>query len=94
MRIIVCLPSKIFIGTSDPYVKFKVGSRLLYKSKTVHKDLNPKWDETFIVPIEDPFQPINIKVINMSFVFIIQISMENKTKIKLNQTLLNNYSTF
>lgn len=49
-------------GTSDPYVKFKVGGRMLYKSKTVHKDLNPKWDETFIVPIEDPFQPINIKV--------------------------------
>lgn len=48
-------------------MKFKVGSRLLYKSKTVHKDLNPKWDETFIVPIEDPFQPINIKVINLSF---------------------------
>lgn len=42
-----------------------MGSRLLYKSKTVHKDLNPKWDETFIVPIEDPFQPINIKVINV-----------------------------
>ncbi|EDS45772.1 conserved hypothetical protein [Culex quinquefasciatus] len=49
-------------GTSDPYVKFKVGGRLLYKSKTVHKELNPVWDETFIVPIEDPFQPINIKV--------------------------------
>jgi Ca2+-dependent lipid-binding protein len=49
-------------GTSDPYVKFKLGSRLLYKSKTVHKELNPTFDEMFIVPIEDPFQPINIKV--------------------------------
>ncbi|XP_058054608.1 multiple C2 and transmembrane domain-containing protein, partial [Anopheles bellator] len=49
-------------GTSDPYVKFKVGGRLLYKSKTVHKDLNPIWDETFVVPVEDPFQPIVIKV--------------------------------
>lgn len=49
-------------GTSDPYVKFKIGGRLLFKSKTLHKDLNPVWDETFIVPIEDPFQPINIKV--------------------------------
>ncbi|XP_055701211.1 multiple C2 and transmembrane domain-containing protein isoform X1 [Phlebotomus papatasi] len=49
-------------GTSDPYVKFKVGGRLLYKSRTVHRDLNPVWDETFVVPIEDPFQPINIKV--------------------------------
>lgn len=51
-----------FLGTSDPYVKFKLNGRLLHKSKTVHKDLNPVWDETFIVPIEDPFQCIQIKV--------------------------------
>lgn len=53
----------LFAGTSDPYVKFKLNGRLLHKSKTVHKDLNPVWDETFIVPIEDPFQSIQIKVI-------------------------------
>lgn len=39
-----------------------MGGRLLHKSKTVHRDLNPVWDETFVVPVEDPFQPINIKV--------------------------------
>lgn len=55
------------IGTSDPYVKFKLNGRLLYKSKTVHKDLNPVWDETFIVPIEDPFQSIQIKVFDYDF---------------------------
>lgn len=49
-------------GTSDPYVKFKQAGRLLFKSKTVHKDLNPVFDETFSVPIEDPFQSINVKV--------------------------------
>lgn len=49
-------------GTSDPYVKFKQGGRLLFKSRTVHKELNPMWDETFTCPIEDPFQPINVKV--------------------------------
>ncbi|XP_054740886.1 multiple C2 and transmembrane domain-containing protein isoform X1 [Anastrepha obliqua] len=49
-------------GLSDPYVKFKVGGRLLHKSRTIHRDLNPVWDEVFIVPIEDPFLPINIKV--------------------------------
>lgn len=49
-------------GTSDPYVKFKMNGRLLYKSRTVHRDLNPKWDETFVLPIEDPFQPVCIKV--------------------------------
>lgn len=49
-------------GTSDPYVKFKLNGRLLHKSKTVHKDLNPVWNEEFTVPIEDPFQSIQIKV--------------------------------
>lgn len=49
-------------GTSDPYVKFKMNGRLLYKSKTVHRNLNPQFDETFVLPIEDPFQPVNIKV--------------------------------
>ncbi|XP_073960908.1 multiple C2 domain and transmembrane region protein isoform X3 [Choristoneura fumiferana] len=49
-------------GTSDPYVKFKVGGRLLHKSKIVYRDLNPVWDECFTVPIEDPFTPVQIKV--------------------------------
>ncbi|KAH8407509.1 hypothetical protein KR222_004566, partial [Zaprionus bogoriensis] len=49
-------------GLSDPYVKFKVGGRLLHKSRTIHRDLNPVWDEVFIVPVEDPFQPIIVKV--------------------------------
>ncbi len=38
------------------------GGRLLHKSKTLHRDLNPVWDEVFTVPIEDPFVPITIKV--------------------------------
>ncbi|XP_031349348.1 multiple C2 and transmembrane domain-containing protein isoform X3 [Photinus pyralis] len=49
-------------GTSDPYVKFKCGGKLIYKSKTVYRDLNPVWDESFTTPIEDPFVPIQIKV--------------------------------
>ncbi|XP_044745710.1 multiple C2 and transmembrane domain-containing protein-like isoform X2 [Coccinella septempunctata] len=49
-------------GLSDPYVKFKVSGNLLYKSKTISRDLNPTWDEHFTVPIEDPFVPLQIKV--------------------------------
>ncbi|XP_050731199.1 uncharacterized protein LOC127005898 isoform X3 [Eriocheir sinensis] len=49
-------------GTSDPYVKFKVGGKLAHKSKTVYKDLNPTWDETFTLAIEDPFEPVTVKV--------------------------------
>ncbi|XP_072946491.1 multiple C2 and transmembrane domain-containing protein isoform X4 [Epargyreus clarus] len=49
-------------GTSDPYVKFKAGGRLLHKSRIVYRELNPVWDECFTVPIEDPFVPVQLKV--------------------------------
>ena len=49
-------------GTSDPYVKFKIGNKLLYKSKTIYKNLNPQWNETFNLLIEDLFKPIQIQV--------------------------------
>ncbi|KAK0093353.1 hypothetical protein PV326_013754 [Microctonus aethiopoides] len=49
-------------GASDPYVKIKCCGRLLHKSRTVHRELNPVWDESVTLPIEDPFQPLNIKV--------------------------------
>lgn len=51
----------LFIGTSDPYVKFKIGSKQFYKSRTVYKNLNPKWDEKFTIPIEDAFKPVSVK---------------------------------
>ncbi|KAF1392383.1 hypothetical protein PFLUV_G00027280 [Perca fluviatilis] len=38
-------------GTSDPYVKFKLDGKTFYKSKVVYKDLNPKWNETFSLPV-------------------------------------------
>lgn len=49
-------------GSSDPYVKFKVGSKTAFKSKIVTKDLNPVWDESFTLSIGDVFKPILIKV--------------------------------
>lgn len=51
-----------YTGASDPYVKIKCCGRLLHKSRTVHRELNPVWDESVTLPIEDPFQPLNIKV--------------------------------
>lgn len=49
-------------GTSDPYVKFKIAGKQYYKSRIVYKNLNPKWDEKFILPIEDPFKTVQLKV--------------------------------
>ncbi|XP_061451196.1 multiple C2 and transmembrane domain-containing protein 2 isoform X2 [Rhineura floridana] len=49
-------------GTSDPYVKFKLNGKTLYKSKVIYKNLNPVWDETVILPIQDLDQRLYMKV--------------------------------
>lgn len=51
-----------FPGTSDPYVKFKIGGKMLYKTKTIYKNLNPQWNETFNLLIEDIFRPVHMEV--------------------------------
>ncbi|RWS28324.1 multiple C2 and transmembrane domain-containing protein 1-like protein [Leptotrombidium deliense] len=56
-------------GTSDPYVKFKIGNKVVYKSRCVQKCLNPQWDETFTVRVDDVFQPLCIKVYDHDFGF-------------------------
>ncbi|XP_029600041.1 multiple C2 and transmembrane domain-containing protein 2 isoform X1 [Salmo trutta] len=49
-------------GTSDPYVKFKLDGKTLYKSKVVYKNLNPTWNESFSFPVRDLDQRLYIKV--------------------------------
>ncbi|XP_016409083.1 multiple C2 and transmembrane domain-containing protein 2-like, partial [Sinocyclocheilus rhinocerous] len=49
-------------GTSDPYVKFKLDGKTLYKSKVVYKNLNPVWNESFSFPIRSLDQKLFIKV--------------------------------
>lgn len=49
-------------GTSDPYVKFKYRGAQVYKSKTVYKNLNPIWDESFEFLIDDPTIPLEMDV--------------------------------
>uniref|UniRef100_A0A4W5KQ28 C2 domain-containing protein n=1 Tax=Hucho hucho TaxID=62062 RepID=A0A4W5KQ28_9TELE len=51
-----------FSGTSDPYVKFKLDGKTLYKSKVVYKNLNPTWSESFSFPVRDLDQRLYIKV--------------------------------
>ena len=50
------------IGTSDPYVKFKVDGKTCYRSRTVMRNLNPKWDEKFSVLLEDLGKTIDVRV--------------------------------
>ncbi|XP_063170399.1 multiple C2 and transmembrane domain-containing protein 2 [Candoia aspera] len=49
-------------GTSDPYVKFKLNGKTLYKSKVIYKNLNPVWDETVVLPIQSLDQKLWVKV--------------------------------
>ena len=35
---------------------------MVYKSKTIYKDLNPFWDENFYITIEDLNLPLELKV--------------------------------
>ncbi|XP_077989292.1 multiple C2 and transmembrane domain-containing protein 1-like isoform X2 [Glandiceps talaboti] len=49
-------------GTSDPYVKIKIGNKQMFKSRTIHKNLNPRWDESCTIPIENLNDPLILKV--------------------------------
>ncbi|NXE92637.1 MCTP1 protein, partial [Menura novaehollandiae] len=54
-------------GTSDPYVKFKLGGKEVFRSKTVHKNLNPVWEEKACILIDNPREPLYIKVFDYDF---------------------------
>ncbi|TSS72715.1 Multiple C2 and transmembrane domain-containing protein 2 [Bagarius yarrelli] len=49
-------------GTSDPYVKFQINGKTVYKSKVVYKNLNPAWNECFSIFIRDLEQIVYVKV--------------------------------
>ncbi|NWH40152.1 MCTP1 protein, partial [Chloropsis hardwickii] len=54
-------------GTSDPYVKFKLGGKEVFRSKTVHKNLNPVWEEKTYILIDNLREPLYIKVFDYDF---------------------------
>ncbi|KAI9778700.1 MAG: hypothetical protein M1839_007931 [Geoglossum umbratile] len=45
------LPAADRSGKSDPYCKFELNGKDVYKTKTIKKTLNPVWNEDFEVPI-------------------------------------------
>uniref|UniRef100_A0A6Q2XME5 C2 domain-containing protein n=1 Tax=Esox lucius TaxID=8010 RepID=A0A6Q2XME5_ESOLU len=89
----------LFSGTSDPYVKFKLDGKTIYKSKVVYKNLNPTWNESFSVPIRDLAQRLYIKVydrdltmddfMGSSYVLLSDLELENiLNKVPLSSPLL------
>uniref|UniRef100_A0A3Q2WMW1 Multiple C2 domains, transmembrane 1a n=1 Tax=Haplochromis burtoni TaxID=8153 RepID=A0A3Q2WMW1_HAPBU len=53
-------------GTSDPYVKFKIAGKEVFRSKTIHKNLNPVWDERVSLLVETLRDPLYVKVQKIS----------------------------
>ncbi|KAK7164995.1 hypothetical protein R3I94_003394 [Phoxinus phoxinus] len=54
-------------GTSDPYVKFKIAGKEVFRSKTIHKNLNPVWDEKVSLLVESLREPLYVKVFDYDF---------------------------
>ncbi|XP_016093761.1 multiple C2 and transmembrane domain-containing protein 1-like [Sinocyclocheilus grahami] len=57
----------VFTGTSDPYVKFKIAGKEVFRSKTIHKNLNPVWDEKVSLLVESLREPLYVKVFDYDF---------------------------
>lgn len=62
--IVLCFLS-FSVGTSDPYVKFKIAGKEVFRSKTIHKNLNPVWDERVSLLVETLRDPLYVKVQQM-----------------------------
>uniref|UniRef100_A0AAY4AI48 C2 domain-containing protein n=1 Tax=Denticeps clupeoides TaxID=299321 RepID=A0AAY4AI48_9TELE len=54
-------------GTSDPYVKFKIAGKEVFRSKTIHKNLNPVWDEKVTLLVDNLREPLYVKVFDYDF---------------------------
>ncbi|KAI5088220.1 multiple C2 and transmembrane domain-containing protein 1 [Silurus meridionalis] len=54
-------------GTSDPYVKFKITGKEVFRSKTIHKNLNPIWDEKVTLLVDNLKEPLYVKVFDYDF---------------------------
>lgn len=49
-------------GSSDPYVKFKLAGREVFRSKTIRKNLNPVWDQKTTLIVDSLSEPLYVKV--------------------------------
>ncbi|KAJ8414945.1 hypothetical protein AAFF_G00024680 [Aldrovandia affinis] len=54
-------------GTSDPYVKFKMAGKEVFRSRTINKNLNPVWEEKTTLLLDSLREPIYVKVFDYDF---------------------------
>lgn len=66
---VTCLFDCSLSGSSDPYVKFKLAGKEVFRSKTIHKNLNPVWDQKTTLIIDSLSEPLYVKVRTTTGVF-------------------------
>ncbi|KAJ8380555.1 hypothetical protein SKAU_G00013330 [Synaphobranchus kaupii] len=54
-------------GTSDPYVKFKMVGKEVFRSRTINKNLNPVWEEKVTLLVDNLREPLYVKVFDYDF---------------------------
>ncbi|XP_023699095.2 multiple C2 and transmembrane domain-containing protein 1-like isoform X4 [Paramormyrops kingsleyae] len=54
-------------GTSDPYVKFKIAGKEVFRSRTIYKSLNPLWEEKVSLLVDSLCEPLYVKVFDYDF---------------------------
>ncbi|KAK9532151.1 hypothetical protein VZT92_009552 [Zoarces viviparus] len=54
-------------GSSDPYVKFKLAGKEVFRSRTIHKNLNPEWDQKTTLIMDCLSEPLYVKVFDYDF---------------------------
>ncbi|XP_046657711.1 multiple C2 and transmembrane domain-containing protein-like [Daphnia pulicaria] len=86
------LAAKDSCGTSDPYVKFKLGNKVIYRSKTIHRDLNPIWEEDFDIYLDDLNTPLHIRVFDYDWG--VQDDFLGAATFDLNQLELNKINLY
>ena len=62
------LPPKKNNGTTDAFVKFSLGQKVVHKTKTIPKDLNPAWDDSFLIVVPDLSSNLDIKIYHQNLV--------------------------
>ncbi|QHO31533.1 hypothetical protein HN51_019723 [Arachis hypogaea] len=50
------------LRSSDPYVVVSMGTHQKLKTRIMHKDLNPEWNEELTLMVDDIKTPIHLKV--------------------------------
>ena len=62
------LPPKKHNGTTDAFVKFSLGQKVVHKTKTILKDTNPVWDDSFLIVVPDLSSNLDIKIYHQNLV--------------------------